>query len=268
MRAVIYQRFVCSFCATFVISAAQSNLLAARAKIPTTGDSVAFTRGPDANNQTSGEARCDIRKALQSPGEQANLIACATCGCSELCSVSLIDENLNAKGGSTLSDSIWGNIILKIAYDRDAELKNYRKKLRLTDNVTSGALFGVAGGTLAQTITSTATLNPPDGMPDSYVPGIIGLSLDVAANLTFGSRALLDHNLKKRMRARQLTVKARVEKILVHLENSETKCPEAQSDLSTIIGDRAAAECIQLWQSSHELAQAEPRKLTEGLKSH
>jgi len=200
---------------------------------------------------------------LSSSVESQTLLACATCGCSELCSVSLIDDSMRGKGGSTLTDSIWGNMILKIAYGRDQQLQKYRKKLRLGDNITTGSLFGIAGGTLAQTICSTATLNPPAGMTDSYAPGLIGLSLDVAANVTFGSRAFLNYKLKKEMRARQIFVKNQVEKILVHLENSETKCPDAQGDLSKIIGDRAAGECIQLWQSSHEVAQAEPLKVTQ-----
>jgi hypothetical protein len=247
----LFQRITCSVCAASSLSAVQSNLIAVRAA--------------DFAEMKSQSEQAAERNSLLSPLGNKNLLACATCGCSELCSVSLIDENLSGKGGSTLSDSIWGNIILKIAYDRDPELRKYRKRLRLGDNVTTGALFGVAGGTLAQTITSTATLNPPDGLLDSYAPGIIGLSLDVAAGVTFGGRALLDHGFKKAMRARQLAVKNQVEKILVHLENSETKCPDAQSDLGKIIGDRAAAECIQLWQSSHELAEAEPRKVTEAV---
>ncbi len=203
-----------------------------------------------------------IPNSLQSKSENQTLLACATCGCSELCSVSLIDDTIGGKGGSALTDSILGNMILKMAYDRDPELQNYRKKLHLENNITTGALFGVAGGTLAQTITSTATLNPAAGMSDSYAPGLIGLSLDVAASLTFGGRALFNRGYKKAMRARQIILKRRIETILVHLEMSETKCAEAQADLSGIIGERAANDCIQLWQSSHELALSEPLRVT------
>jgi hypothetical protein len=195
--------------------------------------------------------------------EKPILIACATCGCSELCPISVADDLSNNQGASSLTDSIWGNMILKMAYDRDPELQKFRKRLKLGNNVTSGALMGIAGGTLAQTVTSTATLNPPEGMTDSYAPGIIGLTLDVCANVIFSARAGINYGSKKAMRARQRVVKRRVESILDHLEKSQTECAQAQSDLTKIIGERAARDCIQLWQSSHELAESEPLKISE-----
>jgi hypothetical protein len=195
--------------------------------------------------------------------EKPTLIACATCGCSELCSISVADDLSNGKGSSSLTDSIWGNMILKMAYDRDPELRKYRKRLKLGNNTTSGALMGIACGTLAQTTTSLVTLNPPEGMTDSYAPGFIGLTLDVCANVIFSARAGINYGSKKAMRARQLVVKRRVESILDHLEKSQTECAQAQSDLTGIIGERAARDCIQLWQSSHELAQTEPLKISD-----
>lgn len=150
-----------------------------------------------------------------------------------------------------------------MAFDRDNELQKFRKKLKITNTTTSGALLGVAGGTLSQTISSTVTLNPDPGMTDSYAPGIVGMSLDASASLIFGGRALFNSRYKKAMRARQVVVRRRVESILDHLEKSETACVQAQSDLSEIIGERAARDCIQLWQSSHALAVSEPLKISE-----
>ncbi len=152
-----------------------------------------------------------------------------------------------------------------MAYDRDPELQKYRKKLKLTNNTTAGALLGVAGGTLGQGISSLATLNPPEGMTDSYGPGILGLALDASTNMIFGSRAAFNYGYKKAMRKRQLAVKRRVESILDHLEKSLTECAQAQKDLTEIIGERGARDCIQLWQSSHLLADSEPLKISNSV---
>jgi hypothetical protein len=145
-----------------------------------------------------------------------------------------------------------------MAYARDPELIKLSKKLHRSNSMSSGAIGLIAGGTLGQNITSLATLNPPDDMPDSYVPGSIGLGLDGAINIALTSRILLKHRYHVRMRVRQDELREEVEAILKHLEFSETSCPEAQHDLARIIGDRGAQDCIVLWRSSHVIAEKAP----------
>ena len=52
------------------------------------------------------------------------VLACATCGCSELCPLGMMQETeTTTKSKTLLSDSLWGSIILKMAYQRDAQLR-------------------------------------------------------------------------------------------------------------------------------------------------
>jgi hypothetical protein len=187
--------------------------------------------------------------------------ACATCGCSEVCPIAMMEtNNTTGKTGSLLSDSIWGNLILKMAYQRDEKLQKLSKNLNGANAATTYAIAGVAGGTMAQNVVSMCALNPPVGIEDSYVPGSIGLGLDGATNIAFGARMLLNYRARKKIQARKLVIREQVEAILHHLEYSQTNCPQSQKELAQIIGERAARDCIQLWQSSHVTAALLPNE--------
>jgi len=179
--------------------------------------------------------------------------ACATCGCSGVCQLAVTDESGSVPEQSLLSNSIWGNMILKMAYQRDPEVQRLSRKLKLTGSGTGAALATVAGGTIAQGAVSMGTLNPPEPLFDSYAPGIIGLSLSSSVLMIFTGSPLLTHHYRKQMKARQLAIRQQVEEILGHLEFSQTKCAEAQKDLTALVGERGARECIELWQSSHQV---------------
>jgi hypothetical protein len=107
---------------------------------------------------------------------------------------------------------------------------------------------------MAQNLVSMCALNPPEGIEDSYVPGAIGLGLDGATNIAFGARMFLNYRSRKKIQARKMVIREQVEAILHHLEYSQTNCPQSQTELTQIIGERAARDCIQLWQSSHVTA--------------
>ncbi len=185
---------------------------------------------------------------------QTPAFACATCGCSEVCPLAAMDVDVSALDRSLLSNSIWGNIILKMAYARDPEVLRLANKLKITNLGSTSGLMCVAGGTAAQGVVGISTLNPPDGLPDSYAPGIVGLGLEAAVLMIFAGGPLVQHKYRKALKARQLAIRQQVEQILQHLEYSKTECSDAQKELATLVGDRGAQECVQLWQSSHRLA--------------
>ncbi len=186
--------------------------------------------------------------------DKETLLACGTCGC-ELTSVVAAEEStIKRRDKSLLTDSIWGNLILEMAYQRDKEIEKLAKRLGITNVATMAGLLAISGGTIAQGITAIGTLNPATGHLDSYAPGIIGLSLGSATLLTFGTRIYFGHKYGKKMKARQLAIKSEIEEILHHLEYSEAKCPDMHKQLAALIGDRASGEFLQLWQSSHQLA--------------
>lgn len=181
--------------------------------------------------------------------------ACPTCGCSELCAVNMFSDSLPKTNDTPLlSNSLWGNLILKIAYEHDPELQKLRHINKGVNIGTTGTLAAAAAGTLPQTTTSIVALNPPDGMLENYTPGIIGIALEGATNVALWTRLGLNAGLHKKVKARQFAIRQKVEGILHHLEFSQTNCPEARKELAQIIGEKAATECIDLWRSSHRLA--------------
>ena len=190
------------------------------------------------------------------------VLACATCGCSELCPLAMMkDDESDSKFSNSLSDSLWGNIILKMAYQRDPQLQKLMRSVKRVNAITSGSVTTAIGGTTAQNILSLATLNQDQGN-DSYLPGALGLGMSGLINITLDGSILINWRLKKKIRVRQLIVKQKVETIVNHLEFSRTSCPEAQGDLSEMIGERAANDCIKLWQSSHMAAYATVKNKT------
>jgi len=183
--------------------------------------------------------------------------ACATCGCSELCPLVMLDDTESStKSKGLLTESIWGNIILKMAYQRDPVIRKLLGHQKDVDLMTATAFNSAVSGTLAQNIVSQATLNPPDGQFDSYLPGSLGLGFSSLVNVALDTSIVLRWGVRRKIRARQKEIRVKVEGILEHLEYSVAECPEAQRDLTGIIGDRAARECVQLWQSSHAVAAA------------
>jgi hypothetical protein len=142
-------------------------------------------------------------------------------------------------------------MVLKLAYQRDPELQRLAKALKRTNNVSFAGLGAIAGGTVAQSATSLYVLNPPDGVPDSYVPGALGLGMSGATNIVFGARALFSHSYRKKYRERQMLIQQQVEEVLHHLEFSKTTCPEARKELVILIGERASQDFVELWRSSH-----------------
>jgi hypothetical protein len=193
---------------------------------------------------------------------QIPAFACASCGCSEVCPLTAMDANSPQQNASLLSNSIWGNIILKMAYARDPQVLALAKKIKRTGLGSASALAGVAAGTISQGIVAMAVLNPPEGIQDSYAPGSLGLGLEAAVLMIFAGGPLISHRYKQKLKARQIEIRQNVERILQHLEYSKTDCSAAQKELADLVGDRGAQECVQLWQSSHRLAMTEPPKIS------
>lgn len=214
---------------------------------------------PDSPKPTPYESGLEV-----APQAEPILIAqasCATCG-TALDPVLLMESGSKKKDKALLTDSLWGNLILEMAYQRDQPLHKLAKQMNILNLGTMASIGTIAGGTLSQGIIALQTLNPPDGHEDSYTPGIIGTTLSTATILTFVARMYFNHKMQKSVQDRQIAIRTRVETVLDHLERSESKCTDAQKDLTDLIGDRACHEWLQLWQSSHKLALSHPTRIT------
>ena len=217
-------------------------------------------QAPEVNKTTGYPEGLEV-----SPEAETILIAqaasCATCG-TVLDPLLLVGSGGKKKNKALLTDSLWGNLILEMAYQRDEQLKKLAKRMNIVNFGTLASIGTIAGGTLSQGVIALGTLNPPAGHEDSYTPGIIGVTLSTATILTFVARMYFNHKMQTDVQDRQIAIKTKVEAVLDHLERSESKCADAQKDLTALIGDRACHEWLQLWQSSHKLALSQPPRIT------
>jgi len=153
-----------------------------------------------------------------------------------------------------ITDSLWGNLILDLAYQRDEQLRKISKRMGLINAGTTLAIAGIAGGTVAQGIIALSVLNPPDPKSDSYLPGSIGVGMSGLTLIALGARTCAAHAVAKQMRARQLEIKHRVEAVLAQIEQSQGQSATGQKELVALIGERATNEWLQLWRSNNKLA--------------
>ncbi len=186
--------------------------------------------------------------------DKESLLACGTCGCEASTVAAIEGTTVGHRDSSLLTDSLWGNLILEMAYQRDKKIEKLAKKLGIVNMATMAAVLGIAGGSIGQGIAALATLNPSEGHLDSYAPGIVGVSIGSATLMTFAARIYFSRKYGKQLKTRQLAIKGQIEEILNHLEYSQAKCPDVHKELAELIGERATGEFLQLWQSSHQLA--------------
>jgi len=199
--------------------------------------------------------------------------------------VDLLGTEPRGGPGEALSDSLWGNLILQMAYARDRELRGSIKKLKITDNLTLASIYGISGVSLAQSITSLSLIGgghgsensirtaegsegsgsehgsegesghgaSSEGGGDSPAPSILGPVASGSTLLALGLRFYFGRRYSKQMKRRQQAVKAKVEAILARLEKGESP-EQLRGELVPLIGERATKEFSQLWRSSHQVA--------------
>lgn len=188
----------------------------------------------------------------------------------DLGAVQVLSTNGDGGGSGSLTDSLWGNLLLQMACSRDKQLKSSAKKLKLTENLTLAGVYGISGLSLAQSIAGLATLNPTASEPaphehgeheaahshsegsvkQSSVPGILGLVSSGSTLVTLGARFYYGRKYGKQISRRQKELVHKVEHLLSELE-SGTDVESLHEDFSALVGERATREFSQLWRATH-----------------
>ena len=228
--------------------------------------------------------------------EERLLIANHGCAAPNIGAVDLLGTQPGGPGSEALTDSLWGNLILQMAYARDRQLGRGAKKLRLTDNLTLASIYGISGVSLAQSITSLATLNQNSGqgagLPSIQQPQMVaeGESAAGAAEaahhhetqgtesthsahndsavpgvlgLIASGSTVLALGLRFYFGHRySKQIKRRQQAIKAKVEVILARLEKGESpeqlhgELEPLIGERAAREFGQLWRASHQVAAA------------
>jgi hypothetical protein len=148
---------------------------------------------------------------------------------------------------SSISKSLWGNMVLSMAIQQDDQIQLIAKKLgRLTGFVfTSVGLISALG--VAQSIDGLVTLEQD---PHPYHPPILGLVGSGLSLVSVATQATLSHRYKKQLAVRQDELAHQVSHLLERLK-SDGPTDAVQTELSGLIGAQGAEEFLGLWQAAH-----------------
>lgn len=163
-----------------------------------------------------------------------------------------------------LSESLWGNLLLSMAYQRDAKIQKYTRNLGQVNTFTLLSVAGVSALGLTQSIIALNSAHGPrflevedhDGdlhahqKADSRVPATLGIIGSSATIATLGVKALLDGVYGHKLAKRQGELQEAVGGILQALK-AGTPFQEISGPLSALIGETATQEFQSLWQATH-----------------
>ncbi len=173
-----------------------------------------------------------------------------------------VSQSVNS---ATITDSLWGNLLIGMAVQRDPEIQRLAKKLGRVNTMTLLSVVGVSALGLAASISSLGSseaqtvdvMQHGGGHAHVHIPGesrtpatlgIIGSSTTIA---TLGIRALMNRRYGNKLEARQNEIKKQVVGIINRLEAGTIPPESTRADLAALVGPRAAGEFLQLWAAAH-----------------
>jgi hypothetical protein len=155
------------------------------------------------------------------------------------------------------SDSLWGNLLLDMVYQRDPVLKELARRKKRIDPVTAVAVTGILGLNTAigaYTISRGWARTPPlpnraGGRHRFVIPGSMTMAAGILSALTLGGLVAWFGIYNRKIRARQVVLRESVDALLDRL-NQEGETPEIREAFATLVGDRAADEFLQLFKAT------------------
>jgi hypothetical protein len=169
---------------------------------------------------------------------------------------------------AALTDSLWGNLLLMMAVQRDEEMTRLAKKMKRTQVLSTLSIASALGLGMASSIVSISqnaervvnvtgahSVGGHDHVhipPNSNTPATLSLVGSGVALATLGVQSYLTHRYEKKFQTRQKTLADKLAAILTRLENGEQSAA-VKVDLTPLVGDKAAGEFMQLWDATHSL---------------
>jgi hypothetical protein len=152
-------------------------------------------------------------------------------------------------GGGPLTKSLWGNMILSMAIQQDAQVQKIGKKLGRMSGLLFSSVGVISALSLAQGIDGIVTLQDE---PHPYHPSILGIVGSSLSVLSVGTQAAMGHHYKKQLLSREDELAHEVEHLLADLK-SEGINEHVTGELIHLIGEEASSEFLALWQAVHPL---------------
>jgi hypothetical protein len=162
-------------------------------------------------------------------------------------STGVVVTSNHAHSHDAVTKSLWGNLLLNMAYQQDAQLQSWLKTLHRVDTFTLGSVTAISGLSLAQSIHG---FNTRAVEPHPKSPGVLAI---ISASSSVGSLAVrigMNHHYGKRITKRQTDIKEQVQGILGQLKDG-TPFANVQPALISLVGEEATQEFSEIWQATH-----------------
>jgi len=172
----------------------------------------------------------------------------------------------------TSSDSMWANMLLPMAYERDAEVQKYVKRQSRANLFTMLSIGGVSGLGLAQSIVGFNSIHGDRSFPveehdggeghvhmhgESRIPAMMGIISSGVTVATLGAKMAFDQVNCRKLVNRQLVIKEQVEGILTKLKSGEPY-ENVSAQLVMLLGPMATEEVGMLWPNTRQNIVAQP----------
>lgn len=162
-------------------------------------------------------------------------------------SAGVMATSVHAHSHNTVTNSLWGNLLLNMAYQQDKQLQNWMKALHRVDAFTMGSVTAISALGLTQSIYGYRTLQVE---PHPKPPGVLGL---INASGSLGSllvRLGMNHHYGKRIAKRQAEISTQVQNVLAQLKDG-APFANVQPALTTLVGEEATEEFSEIWHVTH-----------------
>ncbi len=165
----------------------------------------------------------------------------------------------------TTSESIWANMLLPMAYERDVDIQKYLKRQNRMNAFTFLTIGGVSAMGLAQSIVGLNTMHGQEHIPvemhedgeghvhlhgDSKIPATMSIVSSGLTLATLGGKYAFDQLNGRKIVARQLVIKEQIEGILSQLKSGEPYA-HVSAQLAGLIGPVATEEFEAIWTQAH-----------------
>jgi hypothetical protein len=164
---------------------------------------------------------------------------------------------------TAMSSSLWGNMLLSMAYQLDPEIQRIATKIGRVNALSMLSITGISGLGLAQSIYAYRQIEPKTydvsehdgGHGHVHIPeesrtistmGIIGSG----ATLATLAHTVMSKHYARKLTQRQLAIKDRVEQALFELKAGQG-IEHAHQELIALVGEVATEEFMGLWQATH-----------------
>ena len=168
-------------------------------------------------------------------------------GCPVAASAILSATAKKAAPQNPVSTSLWGNLLLNMAYQQDTQLQKWMKTMGRVDNFTLLSVAAISSLGVAQSIDTLATLQQDPHPVHPVVLGLVGTGTSIGS---LAVRLAVNHHYSKLIAKRQSMIQDQIRGILAQLKEG-IPFAHIQDALSSLVGTEATQEFSEIWQATH-----------------